>query len=438
MKLRRLFVLPLVVAMIFAGACGDDDDDGEEGQGGTVEELTGDVRFFWAGETTERVALQEILDDEINAKVDYTAMLEVSNNFEQDIKIAVEGGNPPDIAMYPQPGSVIEQAKAGKAIALEDLGFDIAEMKATYGDYFMGLGEYNGKHYGLPTNANLKSMIWYAKDDFDAKGYQVPKTWDELIALSDKIVADGGAPWCIGIESGGATGWTATDWMEDIILRTAGPDVYDKWLKHEIPFNDPAIVKAGELFGKVLFTNKYVLGGSNSIAGTHFGDATEPLFSEPAGCYFNRQATFIAAQFPEEAEAGVDYDWFPFPPIERDGVLMGGELSVVFRDTPAVRDALKRFAGVDAQCAQGGKAGSSRVSPNKDVKPDCYTNKLLGQAAGVLTAALQAGTARFDASDGMPSAVGSGSFWTEMTKYTQDGLASLKGHLDAIEASWPK
>ena len=148
---------------------------------------------------------------------------------------------------------------------------------------FLALGEYEGKHYGVPTNINLKSMVWYPKDDFDAAGYEVPETWDDLIALSDQIVDDGGTPWCVGFQSEGSTGWPATDWMEDIMLRTAGAEVYDQWVNHEIPFDDPAVVEAGERFGEILFTDGYVLGGAAATADLAFADAPAPLFNDPPG-----------------------------------------------------------------------------------------------------------------------------------------------------------
>ncbi len=193
----------------------------------------------------------------------------------------------------------------------------------------MDLGVVNGQHYGLPTNINLKSMIWYPKAAFDAAGYKVPKTWDDLLKLSDQIVADGSTPWCVGFGSEGSTGWPATDWMEDIMLRTAGTDTYDKWVKHEIPFNDPSVQKAGELFGKVMFTEGYVLGGASATPDIAFGDAPAPMFENPPKCWLHRQATFINSFFPKTAKAGVDYDWFPFPPIDKQGVLYAGELTVV-------------------------------------------------------------------------------------------------------------
>ena len=145
--------------------------------------------------------MQKVFDDLINSQTDYKAEIEADANFEQDVQIRAQAGTL-DVILLPQPGAVVEQAKAGNAISLEDMGFNIDELNATFGEYFMSLGEYNGEHYGIPTNINLKSMVWYPKDDFDKAGYKVPTTWDEMLALSDQIVADGGTPWCVGFERG--------------------------------------------------------------------------------------------------------------------------------------------------------------------------------------------------------------------------------------------
>jgi len=434
----RLWALLLVAVLIAAACGGDDDGDGGNGEAdGDAAANTGSVSVFSAMEPFEADALNAIIDEQINADADYDAEVEASGDFEEQIQIRIEGGNPPDIAMLPQPGAVIQQAEAGTAIALEDLGLDIAEMEELFGEYLMSLGEYEGKHYGIPTNINLKSMIWYPVDDFDAAGYQIPETWDDLIALSDQIVDEGGTPWCVGFESGGATGWPATDWMEDIMLRTAGPDTYDQWVNHEIPFNDPALVEAGERFGEIMFADGYVLGGADQTPSIAFGDAPGPMFEDPPNCWLHRQASFIPAFFPEDVEAGVDYDWFPFPTIDVEGTLFAGEMSAVFRDAPEVRDFIEKFAGTDLQCAQGAEPRSSRISPNISVGADCYANEELADAAAILTDALAADIARFDASDLMPPAVGSGSFWTGMIEYMQQGPDSLQGVLDSIESSWP-
>jgi alpha-glucoside transport system substrate-binding protein len=439
MRLRTI-TAPLIALLFVAASCGDDgggDDSADTGGTGSAEN-TGEVSVFSAMEPAEADALNGIIDDLINSEVDYTAEVEASADFEEQSTIRIEGGNPPDVIMYPQPGAVIEQAEAGNAVSLEDLGFDIGELEDMFGEYYLSLAEFEGEHYGMPTNINLKSMIWYPADDFEAAGYEVPETWDDLIALSDQIVEDGGTPWCAGFESGGATGWPATDWMEDIMLATAGPDVYDQWATHEIPFDDPAVVEAGELFGDVMFTDGYVLGGAEQTPAIAFGDAPAPMFEDPPGCWLHHQANFINAFFPEDAEPDVDYDWFPFPAADQQGTLFGGEFSAVFRNAPEVKDFLERFAGEEVQCAQGGERASSRISPNVAVGPDCYVDTVLGDASEVLTTALSEGTGRFDASDLMPSAVGAGSFWTGMVEYLQGGPDTLEPTLATIEESWPE
>jgi alpha-glucoside transport system substrate-binding protein len=430
--------VPSVVVMLLA-ACGDDDD--EEGGGDATEEGgggedTGTVNVLNAMEPEEAEVVQGVVDELITSEADYDVEIEASGSFEEDFQIRSEGGTL-DVALLPQPGAVADAVDQG-AVSLEDMGFDIAELNESYGEYLMSLVEVDGEHYGLPSNINLKSMVWYPKDDFDAAGYAVPETFEDLIALSDEIVANGGTPWCVGFESEDATGWPATDWMEDIMLRTAGTDVYDQWVTHEIPFNDPAVQTAAETFGEVMFGEGYVLGGADQTPAIPFGDAPGPMFQDPPGCWLHRQATFINAFFPPEAEAGVDYDWFAFPPIDQEGTLFAGEFMVTFRDAPEVRDFLERFTSDEVQCAQGGEVASSRISPNINVGADCYANDILAESSEILTTALAEDTGRFDASDQMPPAVGSGSFWSEMMTYMQQGPDSVTQVLDEIESSWPE
>ncbi|HEV7763164.1 MAG TPA: ABC transporter substrate-binding protein [Acidimicrobiales bacterium] len=442
MRIRQI-AAPFVVATLLLAACGGDDDDDaankdstDEGGGGGGDN-TGTVNVLNAMEPEEADAIQPIIDEQYG-DADYQVEIEASGEFEDQFPIRAEGGTL-DVALLPQPGAVRDQAEAGTIVSLEDLGFDIDELNDLFGEYFVGLTEVDGEHYGLPTNINLKSMIWYPKDDFDAAGYEVPETWDDLIALSDQIVEDGSTPWCVGFESEGSSGWPATDWMEDIMLRTAGPDVYDQWVNHDIPFNDDAVKTAGETFGDVMFADGYVLGGADQTPSIAFGDAPGPMFEDPPGCWLHRQASFINAFFPDDAEAGVDYDWFPFPPIDQEGTLFAGEFAVVGTNgnRPEVVDFLEKFMGEDVQCAMGGIAASSRISPNVNVGPDCYANDILADASVVLTDALANNTGRFDASDMMPSEVGGGSFWTGMLTYMQDGPDSLDGVLKDIEDSWP-
>ena len=196
------------------------------------------------------------------------------------------------------------------------------------------------------------------------------------------------------------------------------------------------------MFGDVLFKEGYVLGGADATPDIEFGDAPLPMFENPPKCWLHRQASFINAFFPEDAVAGEDYDWFPFPPIDQEGTLYAGELTVVGTNgnRPEVKDFLDQFIDQAVQCEMGGVQPSSRISPNVNVGAECYANDILADASVVLTEALTSGTGRFDASDLMPAEVGSGSFWTGMVEYTEEGPECSQGprrdrvHLASLRA----
>src|ERR671918_2802591 len=261
MRMLRLMAPALVLVLIGAACAADEDGDGD-GAGGA--ENTGQVNILSAGDPGEVEIYNGIIDEMINADADYTAEIEASGEAEQQAQIRAEAGTL-DVFLAPQPGLVADLAQAGQLTSLEDLGMDVGQLEELFGEYFVSLGEVDGQHYGVPTNINLKSMIWYPKDDFDAAGYTEPTTFDELMALSDEMVADGNTPWCVGFESGSATGWPATDWMEDIMLRTAGPDVYDQWVAHDIPFNDPQIIAAFDAFKKMTLDAGQTFGGGRGV-----------------------------------------------------------------------------------------------------------------------------------------------------------------------------
>lgn len=437
-KIRWL--APLLAFALIVAACGDDDDADTTGASGettaAADDLAGtSVSIFGAFTSVEADAVNAVIQEYFNDPTGSNAFYEGSESFEEQIKIRVDGGNPPDIALYPQPGSVVEQAEAGTAIALEDLGFSYEELEATFGAYLLSLGEYNGKHYGIPTNVNSKSLVWYNLPVFDEMGYDIPATWDEWLALMDQMVADGyETPLCIGTGSEAATGWPATDWMEDIMLRTAGADVYDQWVSHEIPFNDASVLRAMSLFEEVW---PYGLGGAAAFPDIDFRDAPDPMVADPPGCLMHRQASFIVNFFPEGTVVGEDIDLFPFPDIDPGvkGALIAGELAAVFADRPEVRAFIETFISTDVQCAQGSQEGVQRISPNVNTTPECYADPIIGTIAGSILDALRIGGARFDASDLMPSAVGSGSFWEGMNEWMRGADAATVA--DEIEASWP-
>lgn len=446
---RWLIALSVVMAMVLA-ACGDDtsDDgdtattaDGGDGVSYTDVDVSGTEVTVWGAPTgDEGASIQATFDvyaDAEGATVSWVG----SDSFEQDLRIAVDGGAPPDIAITPQPGSICVFADAGDLVSLEDMGFDIAALEAAHGAYFMNLGVCaDGQHYSIPTNTNYKSIVWYNKALWDEGGYEVPTTWDELVALSEQVLADGTTPWCIGLGSDAATGWPGTDWIEDIMVRTAGADVYNQWVNHEIPFNDPAVTRAFDLYGEIMFGTDFVLGGADGVAAIDFRDAPDPMFNEPPSCMFHRQASFISNFFPEGKAAGTDADFFNFPDIDSKGAMGGGELAMVFNNRPEVPALLEAYAGVDLQCVQAapkghGVAGIERISANADTPADCYESDTVKKQAEAVAAALGANGFVFDASDLMPPEVGQGSFWTGMVDWTRG--TSTADVLDTIEASWP-
>lgn len=357
---------------------------------------------------------------------------EPSAEFEQQIRVRVEGGNAPDIAIIPQPGLLADLARSGKVVEQPALA-DYVKNNHIAG--WAELGTVDGKFYAPPFGANVKSMVWYSPAKFAEKGYAVPTTWDEMVALSEKIVADGGTPWCIGAESGGATGWVLTDWMEDVMLREAGPETYDKWVSHAIPFNDPAVAAVLARVGTIAKNEKFVKGGPKSIATTSFQESGLGILD--GSCYLHRQASFYANQFPEGTTKGPDGDvnifYFPtIDPAKGKPVLGGGELLAAFADRPEVAATMRYLTS--AQYANSRAAIGSWLSPNKGLDLNVIPEQIDRQFGELLQGAT---VFRFDASDLMPGSVGAGTFWTGMVDWVTGGKDD-KATLDAIEASWPK
>ena len=397
------------------------------------------IKIFgpWRGE--DQVLVESVLAYFTAASgvaVEYSS----SENYEQQIVIDAEAGSPPDIAVLPQPGLIADLAAKG---FIAPLGAETeAWLRDNYaaGESWVGLGTYNGADgapalYAFPYKIDVKSLVWYSPDNFADAGYEVPETMEELKALTDQIVADGGTPWCIGLGSGGATGWPATDWVEDMMLRTQSPDVYDKWVKNEIPFNDPAVVGAIEEFGYFARNDAYVAGGAAAVASTDFRDSPKGLFSSPPQCYMHRQASFIPSFFPEGTVVGQDADFFYFPAYaEKDlgkPVLGAGTLAFITKDSEASRafiEFLKTPIAHEVWMAQSGF-----LTPMKSVNPETYGSDVARKMGDIL---LNATTFRFDGSDLMPGAVGAGSFWTGMVDYT--GGKAAQEVADGIQASWPK
>ena len=460
MKRMRMFIALLaVLAMVVAACGGDGADDGDgatttaagdgDGDGATGAEFN----LFGAPTGVEGDALSgfvEVYNEETGSNITFRG----SDGFEQELRIAVDGGDPPAVAFTPQPASICDFADDGHLVSLEDMGFDIEEMEANHSAYWMGLGECaDGNHYGIPWFPNFKSIVFYHMPTFEEGGYEIPETYEDLVALSAQMVEDGQTPWCFGFESGDATGWPGTDWIEDIYVRMHGAQAYEDWYEHRIPFDDETVVAAFDKFGEILFGDGFVLGGAANVVGINFNDSPGPLFADPPGCAMLKQGSFIQNVFAdqpeyeegEESEIGV----FAFPTIDGNpGAMGGGDTLIVFDDSGGVPEVIQDWISPEWQCtlasATGGGIaehgghgvpGVERLPGHKDVDPNCYESDAAKAFAEAITAALDANTFVFDASDLMPPEVGQESFWTAMVDWAQG--APTEEVVTEVEQSWP-
>lgn len=365
-----------------------------------------------------------------------TIKYEGSNDFESQLPVRVQGGTQPDLAIIPQPGLLAQMVKSGKAV--KPPAQTVAN-EASWSSAWKTYGSVNGTFYAAPMSANMKSLVWYSPKAFAAAGYTVPTTWSDLMALSAKIAATGAKPWCGGISSGTATGWPATDWLEEAVLGTYGGDVYDQWVSHQIKFSDPKIEAAMKTVADYMQNPAYVNGGYGNvktIATTTFQDAGLPILQ--GKCSMLQQASFYEAQWPKGTNIGPTGDIFAFylpgvDPSIPTPVEGGGEFVLAFSSNPAVQ-AVQNYVSTADWADARIKVARGWVSANQKVDPSLYTDPVDSLSAKYLTN--PNATFRFDASDLMPAAIGSGAEWKAMTEWFSQG-SSIDTVAKEIDAAWP-
>mmetsp|Transcript_31850 Transcript_31850/g.83461 ORF Transcript_31850/g.83461 Transcript_31850/m.83461 type:complete len:429 (-) Transcript_31850:134-1420(-) len=403
--------------------------------GGHLEGQVITVAGPWLSPEAETIAeIFDIFEAQTGAEVKYVG----SDSFEQQVIIDAEAGSAANVSVFPQPGLAADLASRGFLTPLADGTADWIRDNYAAGQSWVDLGTYaneNGEDnlYGMFFRVDLKSLVWYSPENFEDAGYEIPTSMEELKALTDQIVADGGTPWCIGLGSGGATGWPATDWVEDMMLRTQPPAVYDAWVSNELPFNSPEVVGAIEEFGAFARNDAYVAGGAGAVGTIDFRDSPKGMFDSPAQCYMHRQASFIPAFFPEGTVVGEDADFFYFPAYaDKDlgsPVLGAGTLFAITNPSDgaqALVEFLRDPAAHEVWMSKGGF-----LTPHKGVDSAKFVDDT---SRGMNDILLGATTFRFDASDLMPGGVGAGSFWTGMVDYSAG--KSAQEVADGIQASW--
>jgi alpha-glucoside transport system substrate-binding protein len=369
----------------------------------------------------------------------------IGSSHETVLRTRIEGGQPPDLAMLAQPTPVLAYAADGKVIDVAT--FMDAQKLSTEHPATIGLVTQGNQIWGIPYKADVKSTIWYPIKAFEAAGYTVPTTWDELIALSDKIVADGTNPWCISAGGPGtATGWQITDWIEEVVLKTKGLDYYNQWINHEVTFQDAGIKEAFDNYvGKIFFTPNYVFGGNTAIVATDQKTPMDPMF-DPAGpkCWMQKIPTWYGPDFfpdqrasgqPSQYIIGEDIGIFPFPTIDpaQNNAEGSADTLMVLVDRPEVR-AVAEFLATPEGIQNWILAGSA-ISTNTTTPAEWYEGSYKLKVASEI--ANNASGIGFDASDLMPAAVGAGTFWTESVQWTNNNGANTDAVLKAIDDSWP-
>ena len=384
--------------------------------GGTVK-----VVGSWSGgEEQAFLAMVRPFEQDTGVTVEYTGTRDLNGLLWE----GVAKGRPPDVAGLPGPGQMAEFARHG---SLKDLSstIDVSQYKADTVPTFIDLGTVDGKLVGVFIKATLKGLIWYNPDVYTL---DPPATWADLERSANLARRDDDRTWCIALGSDATTGWPATDWIEDIVLRQSGPNVYDDWVNGRIPWTSPEIKSAFEFFGKAVDD---AFGGPAGIIGTDFEDGGNGLFSDPPGCIFHHQATFMTSFFETRAGARKgEYDFFPFPVIDdryANSVTGGGDLFGMFNDTPQARALMEYLLTPEAQSIWVGRGGALSVNTRVDNYPD----EISRRAAQILTSAERF---RFDASDLMPEQM-NGAFLQAVLDFVRDQsqLDSILDHLDEVQ-----
>ena len=396
MRHRWLALTLIVGALAFVAAgCGGGDDNGGSAEGS--EDVTGDISMMavWTG--TEQQNFQTVIDafNELypNVSVKYTSG---GDNLAPLLSTAVQGGNPPDIACIAQPGLMADFASQGAIKPIDDLRQDIVD---NFGESVADVGAIDGTQYAVMWKAANKSTIWYNVADFEEAGVDPPETWEDLNAARDTIKAAGITPYSVGVD----VGWPITDLFENVYIRTAGGDMYDKLAKHEIPWTDQSVKDALTVMQDVVGTSDELVGGTSGALQTDMPTSVANVFSDDPKGAMVIIGDFAPAQGEFTLEPVTGYNVFPFPSIEgsEPAVVGSGDLCVNFKQSEAATAFLKYLTTPEAAEIMIARGGFS--SPNKNVDPETYADEITRANA---TALGEAEEFRFDMSDLQPSAFG--------------------------------
>lgn len=385
-----------------------------------------DVLTVWSANELANFQLQNAA---FKAKTGVTVNVESTRDLPTVLNTRVRANNPPDVTGSPGTSQFHTLATDGKIVALDKF-LNMSQIHQEYAQTWIDYASFNGHLYAVLPKANSKGTIWYNPKQAQAVGATIPQTWNDLIALSDKIASAGLYPWAMGVSSGAASGWPASDWIDQIYLSQNGPDMVDMWVNHKIKWTDPTVKQAFQYFGQIVNGKHYINGAPTSILATGFQDASYLPYDTPPKAYLyylgDFTVGFITAQFPS-LQAGTDYNFFPFPtinPTYAGAVTGGADLLFAMVDNDATRAYMQFLSTAEAQTIWVKQGGASSV--NKLVDLSVYPNDVQRNAAKQLSTATYF---RASPDDQMPTAMET-AFWQGAVAYIQN-----PGQLDSILSS---
>lgn len=444
-KWRRTVAAGAGIALaLTTSACLVDNPDeggGAAGLGGYVDGGSSDgdgvvtIQGQFGGQEQEGLeAALKPFEDETGIDIRYESV----PDFTTVIKLNAESGSSPDIGLFPQPGVLFELAEAGYIQPI-DTFLDYDAINRTLVPGILDSARLNGRTFGAPFRMALKSLVFYPKKAYESAGYNTaPESLQEMDQIAQQIKQDGASPWCMGWQDAANTGWVGTDWIEELVLRMHGPDVYDEWVNHDIPFDDERIVATLERFQQMMLAGDNTYGGARGILNTPFGDSFNPAFDSPPKCFWHRQGNFITGFLPQKIQDNLDDEvgLFVFP-ADEDGyaglpVMGGGDIAALFNGDDDEAIQVMEFLSSDEFGAEWAAAGGY-LSPHKTFSPDNYSDMVSQQIAEIVA---EADAFRFDGSDLMPPAVGADAFWTGMVDLVNG--SSPQEVASGIEEAWPE
>jgi alpha-glucoside transport system substrate-binding protein len=398
--------------------------------GGSSSSHSVDLVTTWGGE--EQASFRAVVAP-FTQQHGITVNIEATRDLDTLLTTRLTAGNPPDFAILPNPGKMQQLVAQHHLIALSDF-VDSATLQQNYAQSWINLGSVNGKLYAIFYKAANKGTVWYNPSQFQSNHYTLPKTWDDLLALSTQIATAGKFPWSMGASAGSASGWPLTDWVAEIYLNESGPDMYDQWTSHKIPWTDASIKSAFQKFGAIAGGKHFINGAPQSILATDPQTASYGPFKSPPDSYLyylgDFTEGFITTQFPS-LQASTQFDFFPFPTINpsyQGALTCGADLVAVLKDTPSTRTLANYLVTAQAQEIWVKRGGFTAV--NKQVTVSDYPNAVSQKSAQALTSAP---IVRYGAGDIMPPAVQS-AWWKGMLTFIQD-QSQLDSVLSTLEST---